>query len=107
MIPRRPREIDRTYIDAMSFRVFDERAGRVEPHRLRIENRRRVLRRVVVPQIRRRVHDQCKTRRMTLGKSVVGKCMDLIVNAPADVFGNTVARHARDEFFADRGHPFG
>ena len=81
VIPRRPREVDGAHLDAVPLGIFDQRARRVEPHRLRVEDRRAVLGRVVVPQVRGGVHDQREARRMALGKAVVGEGVDLVVNA--------------------------
>ena len=49
VIPRAARKINRVHLHTVSLGVFDERARRVESHRLRVENGGGVLRRVVVP----------------------------------------------------------
>src|SRR6185437_14246099 len=47
-----PRHIHGADLHTMPARVLDERARRIDPHGLRIQDGRRELRRVVVPEIR-------------------------------------------------------
>jgi len=88
----------------MSPRIFDERARRIESHRLRIEDRRRELRCVVVLQVRRRIHQQREARRVAFRKSIVGESVDLVEDAIRVHRRDAVLRHAVEHALADRRH---
>ena len=55
--------VRRVHLDPAPLRVADERGGRVEAHRLRVQERAEELGRVVAPQPRRLVGEQRRTRR--------------------------------------------
>ncbi len=88
----------------MAARIFHERAWRIEAHRLRIENRRREFGRVVVLQVSRRIHEQRETRRVALGKSVVGESIDLVEDALRVGGSDAVGRHSVEHLLADGRH---
>src|SRR5262249_41702187 len=59
-------DVDRPHLDSAPLRVAHERRRRVEAHRLRVQERREELARVVVPQPRRLVCKQPERRRVRL-----------------------------------------
>ncbi len=85
--------------------ILDQRTGRVETHRLRVEDRRGEFGRVVVLEVRARVHEQREARRVRLGEAVVGEGVYLAVDPARRVLGDSVASHPVDELLADRRHP--
>ena len=103
-IPLALHDVDGAHVHAMAARVFDDRARRVEPHRLRVEQRAGELGVVVMLEVRRRVDQQRKARRVALRKPVVGEGRDLVEDAAADVLADAVPRHALDELAADVRH---
>ena len=105
VVPPAPRHIHRVHPHAVALRILDERPRCVEPHRLRVEHRAEEFRRVVVPQVGARVHQEREARRMALGEAVVGEGVDLVVDALRDVGGDPVARHPVDHPLCDRRHP--
>ena len=58
-----------------------------------------------MPQIRTAVHDQRKTRRVTLRKPVIGKSIDLVVNAQRYILGDAIRAHADNHLLANVRHP--
>ena len=104
MIPPAAQHVHREHAHAVALGVLHQRALAVKPHRLGVEDGAQVLGGVVVPQVGAGVDDQRKAGRVALGKPVVGKGVDLVVNAMRDVVGNAVGLHAGDHLFADGGH---
>ena len=68
---------------AMRPSVADELRGRIKPHRLAAEQRRRERRWVVALQPCRHIHQQRETRRMRLRKAVFAEAANLV----EDLFG--------------------
>ena len=105
VMPRTACDIHWPHLHAVPLRIFNECSRRIEPHRLCIEHRAKKLWRVVMPQIRTRIHDQREARGVTLGEAIVRKGIDLIVDPLRNIGRNAIRFHSRDHPLADVGHP--
>src|SRR5690606_37452088 len=104
VVPRRTGKVHRTHSHPMAAGVFYQRAGRVETHGLRVQHCRRVLGRVVVPQVGRRIHQQRKARCMRLGKAIIREGVYLVVDAQRRLLGYAVRSHPRNQLLTYGGH---
>src|SRR6185437_167717 len=75
--------------------------GRIEAHRLRIEQRAREHRRMMAFDPRRDVDKMRKTRRMAFGESVAAEAFDLPEAAFGEILFVTTAYHAVDHLLAE------
>ena len=70
--------VRRPHLHPAPLRVPHERGGRVEAHRLRVQERAQELGRIVVPQPRRLVGEQPERGRMRLREAEAGKADELV-----------------------------
>ena len=85
--------------------VGGERLRRVEPHRLRAQQRREERTRVVQLEPRAGVDDQAEADGVALGEAEVGERLDAVVDVVGEVAGDAVPGHAVVERLAQPFDP--
>src|SRR5947207_7416296 len=81
----------------MSPRIGDQLRGRIETHRLRIEERGAKRRGLVMLEPRRYVDQQCERCRMRFRKPVFAEAENLLIDLAREVFSITARRHPVDQ----------
>ena len=89
----------------MAARVAHDRVRRVEPHRLRVQQRSCELRGVVVLDPRARVHEVGEAHRVALGEAEVGEGLELVGDLLGHRPGDAVLRHAVHQPGPHQRHP--
>ena len=88
-------DADRAHLDAMLARVADELGGRVEAHRLGVEQGRAEDVRMVALHPGRGVGDLGEAGGVAFGKAVAAEALDLLEGALGEVARIAVARSCR------------
>ncbi len=101
-VPEAAVYIDGAQLDAVLARVAYDLRRRVEPHRLAVEQGAGENLRVEAFDPGRDVDEQCKARRVALGKTVGPEPLDLTEAAHGEIALVTVLDHAGDEFVAEQ-----
>src|SRR5947207_5549316 len=81
----------------MSPRIGDQLRGRIETHRLRIEERGAKRRGLVMLEPRRYIDQQCERCRMRFRKPVFAEAQDLLIDLAREVFGIPARSHSADQ----------
>ena len=94
--------VRRARLDPAPLPVAHERRRRIEAHRLRVQQRREELRRVVVPQPRRLVREQPERRRVRLREAEARERDELVVQLVRLLLRDALLPRAGDEPLAPR-----
>ncbi len=95
-------DVDREHLDPVLLRVAHERRGRVEAHRLLVQERAQELRRVVVAQPRRLVREEPERGGVRLREAEAGEADELVEDRVCCLLVDALHRRAFDEALAKR-----
>ena len=98
-------DVDVAHRDAMVARVAEDLRGRVEAHRLAVEERRREGGGMVALQPGARVDEEREARRVRFGKAVPRESLDLLEDLVREGLAVPARGHPGDERFAEGGDP--
>ena len=89
------------------FGVLDDGRGSVKPHRLRVQQRARELRRVVPQQEGAGIADEGEAGRVAFGKAILAEPLNLLEDPFGELGGDPLGAHAREQAAAVAFHPAG
>src|SRR5690606_20688862 len=89
--------VDRPYLDAVRARRAQQLRGRIEAHRLAIQQRAEERGRLVAFQPRRHVNKESEARRMRFRKAVLAEALDLVVQPLRELERVAACEHAVDQ----------
>src|SRR3546814_3968368 len=92
------------HLDAMLARIADDLRGRVEAHRLRVEQRGAKDVRMMMLHPAGRIGDLRKTRGVALGKAVTAEALDLLERTLGELFRIAALDHPPDKFVIEVRH---
>ena len=98
-------DVDLAHRDAVVARIAEDLRGRIEPHRLAVQERRGECGRVVPLEPGARIDEQRETRRMRLGKPVAGEPLDLLEHLQCELARIPTRDHAALEGLAELRDP--
>jgi hypothetical protein len=100
-LPFAHRDVHRPHLDAVAARILHQLRGRVEAHRLAVEERREEGRGLVMLEPGGNVGEQGEAHRVRLRKAVLAEAEDLPVDAVGELRGDAVPAHAVDELLLE------
>ena len=98
---RRRDERESPALDAVTSRVFNDRAGRVEPHGLAVDQRRGEDRGMMALEPARDIDQERETGGVRLGEPVLPEPLDLLIDGLGVLGVNATIQHPLDELHAD------
>ncbi|KOT25677.1 hypothetical protein DM52_4833 [Burkholderia mallei] len=95
--PAALRRIDRQHRHAVALRVLHELRGRIEAHRLAVQERGEKDRRLVTLEPAARISELREARRMAFRKAILAEALDLLEDLLGEFAGIAALEHPRDD----------